>query len=68
MSEDEMSFVSEKYGKLDFFPAPSDAWKDTCKKCLLYHNENECHTTFCLSYQRRDVRDGYFSIHQMPEK
>lgn len=67
MSPDEMSFMSEKYGKLDFFEALSDKWKDTCKHCLLRYEDPECHAASCFDYQRRDGKNGYFSIHQMPE-
>ena len=66
MSPDEMSFMSEKYGKLDFFETKSDQWKDTCKHCLLYNSE-ECHRACCMGIHRIDGKNGYFSIHQMPE-
>ena len=66
MSPDEMSFMSEKYGKLDFFETISVAWKDTCKHCLLW-NSGECLRANCISMQRIDGKNGYFSIQQMPE-
>lgn len=66
MSPDEMSFMSEKYGKLDFFETKTLEWKDACKHCLLW-NSDECSRADCMSIQRFDGKNGYFSIHQMPE-
>lgn len=66
MSQDEMSFMSEKYGKLDFFEAKSDQWKDTCKHCILCQS-GECYFAYCMAIHRKDGKTGYFSIHQMPE-
>lgn len=66
MSPDEMSFMSEKYGKMDFFETKSELWKDTCMHCLLL-NSDECSRANCMSRHRIDGKNGYFSIHQMPE-
>lgn len=64
----ENTFNSPTWGELTFFPAKSSKWDDTCKHCLLARNTVECFMTNCRSYERTDFKNGYFSIHQMPNK
>ena len=69
MSENyhENHFVSSTWGVLDFFPTKGDAYKDTCKHCILLHSE-ECKDAHCTAQLRADGKQGYFSIHQMPKE
>lgn len=71
LSLDENHFISMIWGRLDFVPTASAKWKDTCRHCLLWNNEDgqttECLQTPCRSEGRSDGRNGYFSIHQMPK-
>jgi len=68
MPEDQNTFQSKKFGALTFFPAKDAEWKNTCRHCLLYHSEKECLQAACTTLDRQDGREGYFAIHQMPEK
>lgn len=67
---DQNTFQSEKWGTLTFFPTKSDKWTDTCRHCLLfqhpYFGKTECDKAPCLSKQRSDHKNGYFSIHNYP--
>lgn len=65
--DDQMHFVSKQWGLLTFFPAPSNKTKDTCQKCLLRDSE-ECQNAPCSDFQRYDRREGYYSIHDMPNQ
>lgn len=70
MSEDQNTFVSERWGELQFFPSKTNKAKDTCQHCLLNPRDEEpvaeCHRAPCCKEERTDQREGYFSIHQMP--
>ena len=67
---DENQFVSELWGVLQFYPTRTDDMKETCQKCLLRCLEcsEECAKAKCTTDQRRDKRNGYYSIHQMPKQ
>lgn len=70
-SEDQMTFNSEIWGLLTFFPAKTNKWTDTCRHCLLYDNSlngctPECFMAPCSDFQRYDKQGGYFAIHDMP--
>ena len=65
MEED--TFDSPTWGQLTFFPAKTDKWNDTCKHCLLARSMAECMQVHCVASEREDRRNGYFSIHQMPQ-
>lgn len=64
---EENIFDSTMWGRLTFFPARSDKWNDTCKHCLLARTPEECDRARCSAFDRADGRNGYFSIHEMPE-
>ena len=73
MSADENHFTSTLWGVLDFFPAASNRWTDTCRHCLLWDNASRCYSeppgsARCADYERMDGREGYFAIHQMPNR
>lgn len=67
---DENHFVSELWGVLQFYPTRTDDMKETCRKCMLRCLEcsEECAKAKCTADQRRDKRNGYYSIHQMPKQ
>ena len=72
ISEDQMTFTSELWGVLSFFPSQTNKWTDTCKHCLLWDNKKrECAAPHgqapCASYERYDGQEGYFAIHDMPK-
>ncbi len=60
-------FDSPTWGRLTFYPAKSDKWKDMCRHCLLDCRPMECMQAHCLADERPDGRNGYYSIHQMPK-
>lgn len=69
-SDTQNHFNSETWGMLEFFPAASSRWSDTCRHCLLWNgadgDKTECYEAHCESSDRDDGREGYFSIHDMP--
>lgn len=72
MSTDENHFNSALWGVLTFFPASSNKWKDTCRRCLLWDHANghcteACESARCAENERTDRKAGYFSIHQIPK-
>lgn len=60
-------FYSEVWGELTFFPTKGFDGRN-CSHCLLNCDwcENECVNAPCVSVERKDGRNGYFSIHEMP--
>ncbi len=66
MPEDQNTFQSKTFGTLAFFPSKDAKWKNTCRHCLLNNSEEECLQAACSAKERKDNREGYFSIHQMP--
>lgn len=68
--EDE--FVSERWGRLTFYPSESERWTDTCRHCLLWvrkderRDDDECLRAPCSGCDRRDGRNGFFGIMEMP--
>ena len=68
MPDNQNTFRSKEFGTLTFFPAKDAKWKNTCRHCLLNRCEEECLKAACSANERKDNREGYFSIHQMPEK
>lgn len=74
VATDENSFMSTEWGKLTFYEAASNKWTDTCRHCLLWvYPENrtdrdECLTAPCSCDERADHRNGYYSIHNMPQQ
>lgn len=65
VTEDE--FISELWGRLQFYHTKSDSVKETCRKCLLFQSI-ECGIAKCQADERQDHRNGYYSIHQMPKE
>lgn len=64
-SEDQMSFTSEEWGLLTFFP--SKKAKTDCRHCLLMRDSpKECLKAPCTPEERADGLNGYYSIHNMP--
>lgn len=66
-SDNPMHFTSVKWGLLTFFPTKTNLYKDTCNKCLL-KNSDECADAPCHGEYRADGKNGYYSIHDMPNK
>lgn len=73
-SHDQNTFGSMQWGLLDFFPASTPRWTDTCRHCLLHvrnvaeqRPDDDCCFAPCNADERNDGRVGYYSIHQMPE-
>lgn len=66
-SDTQMHFTSERWGLLTFFPAKSTKFKDTCSKCLLLYEAEECNLAHCYAEHRADGQNGYYSIHEMPD-
>lgn len=62
----ENTFNSPTWGQLTFFPTKSNKWNETCRHCLLARSKSECHAAHCRSNERTDGKNGYFSIHEMP--
>ena len=67
MPEDQNTFQSKTFGTLTFFPSRDAKWKNTCRHCLLGRTEEECMQAACSAMDRKDGREGYFSVHQMPK-
>ena len=70
-SEDQMSFSSEEWGQLTFFP--SNKPNTDCRHCLLWRNGDdgspkECLKAPCIPEERVDGLSGYYSIHDMPNQ
>lgn len=74
LSSDENEFVSDTWGLLTFFPTKGNKWVDTCRHCLLWVQkdqqkpDDECVFAPCSGDERKDGRNGYYSIHNMPSK
>lgn len=70
LSDDESVFSSTLWGTVKFFPSKDNSFKNTCQKCILYDNAagrcTESNNAHCADYERADRREGYFSIHEMP--
>lgn len=60
--------VSDDWGKVYFHEAKTNKWKDTCRHCLLWNGgqQHECDIAPCTPDERRDHKEGYFSIQQFP--
>lgn len=65
LSDDENYFMSETWGLLTFYPTKSDSENETCRHCLL-RPQCDVIDVHCMAWNRQDGRNGYFSIHQMP--
>lgn len=71
-SADKNTFQSAVWGTLTFFPTKTNKWKDTCRRCLLWTGDrpgkevSECLNAPCAACERHDGKDGYYSIHDMP--
>ena len=74
VTDDQNTFMSELWGKLTFVPTGSNKWKDNCRHCLLWVRKecqkpnDECISAPCSHDCRKDGKDGYFSIHDMPRR
>ncbi len=72
-SVDKNTFQSAMWGCLTFYSTNSNKWQDNCRHCLLWVHkklqrpDDECLQAPCSHDDREDGRDGYFSIHNMPE-
>ena len=60
-------FYSDVWGELTFFPT-NDFGEKNCRHCLLNCDkcQEECDSAPCISIDRTDGKNGYFSIHQFP--
>lgn len=71
-SESGNYYESETWGLLTFFPTRNNDPDKNCRHCLLRceisdkEHWQECVNAPCCADQRKDGRNGYFSIHDMP--
>ena len=65
LSSNENYYMSELWGRLEFFPTKTDDNRKTCRHCLLA-NSDACLLVKCQAEERKDGRNGYFSIHDYP--
>lgn len=71
LSTDQNTFLSEKWGKVTFVPASDGSVKNTCRHCILWDNKwRTCSdkTAPCCAWERDDMKNGYFTIHEMPKE
>lgn len=62
------TFHSDFFGELTFVELKKNfSGYDICAKCLLKRLPEECHKAPCTPAEREDKRNGYYSVHQMPE-
>lgn len=62
ISEDQNTLKDEKWGELHFF----ESLYGCCGKCLV--SLVDCSSVPCTPIQRKDHKNGYFSIHEMSEE
>ena len=64
----QQQYESEMFGVADFFPVTGKAVNTKCRHCILARTEKDCLAAPCTPIERKDGRDGYYSIHQMPKE
>ncbi|MBQ9473292.1 MAG: hypothetical protein IJU81_02640 [Bacteroidales bacterium] len=68
---DENTMTTRRWGELEFYPAKTSRWSDTCRHCLLWtvwEDDEDCLRALCRDFERADHRNGYFSIQQFPQQ
>lgn len=73
-NDEENTFHSEVLGcDLVFVPVQENTARATCNKCLLNDMRvrgvhDECKQAKCMSFERSDNQNGYFTKHDMPKE
>lgn len=64
----QQQYESPVWGTVSFFPVTGKAAGAKCRRCILARTHSDCMAAPCEPQEREDGLNGYYSIHQMPNK
>ena len=64
----QQQYESKVWGDVQFSPVSGKAASTKCRHCILAGTEMDCLAAPCTPQEREDGLNGYYSIHQMPNK